>query len=191
MTDDVGAMLARPNRADARRNFDALLAAAAQAFADVGTHVALDEVARRAGVGNATLYRHFPTRRDLIVAVCVDEVQALVEFGVEVGGTTDSVVALRQWLERFVEHIAANSGLAAALMHGGNADSAVVSRCNSAIDKVIATLLGNAQDAGAVGTHVETADLVAAARALALVAESDGIDRARRLLGFVLDGTRP
>lgn len=191
MVDDVGALLRRPNRADARRNFDALLVAAAEAFAEMGTDVALDEVARRAGVGNATLYRNFATRRDLIVAVCVDEVAALVEFGSQVSKSAEPVAALRQWMVRFIEHIAANAGLAAALMTGSSEDSEVVHRCNNAISEVVSDLLDHAQSAGLVGESVRAADLVSTARALALVAEADGIGSAHRILDLVFDGLGP
>jgi hypothetical protein len=132
-----------------------------------------------------------PSRRDLIVAVCVDEVAALVEFGTEVSESAEPVAALRQWMIRFIEHIAANSGLAAALMSGGSDDSAVVQRCNAAISAVVANLLDRAQMAGAVGEHVQAADLVSTARALALVAESDGTDSAHRILDLVLGGAGP
>lgn len=181
-------MLRRPKRADARRNFDALLSAAAETFAELGTDAALDEVARRAGVGNATLYRNFPTRRDLIVAVCIDEVHTLVRLGAQEMESPNPAAALQRWLRHFIEHIAVNSGLAAALMSGTREDSTVVERCNAAIEEVIATLLAHAQAAGTVGARVEAADLVAVARALALVAESDGLDRAHRVLGYVLNG---
>src|SRR4051794_6769692 len=72
-----------PLRADARRNYQRLLAAASDLFADRGPEAPLDEIARRAGVGNATLYRHFPTRRDLLVAVCVGDVEKLCRRGEE------------------------------------------------------------------------------------------------------------
>src|ERR1700733_10026981 len=74
--------LARPAmRADARRNYEALLSAASEMFSSRGPDAPLDEIARLAGVGNATLYRHFPTRRDLLVAVCIDDVDALCALG--------------------------------------------------------------------------------------------------------------
>src|SRR5437899_6575849 len=71
----------RPRRADARRNYELLLAAAKEVFDEQGVDAPLDDVARRAGVGNATMYRHFPTRRELIIAVYVDEVTALCAQG--------------------------------------------------------------------------------------------------------------
>src|SRR6201999_3204489 len=70
-----------PMRADARRNYEALLDAADEIFSRRGPDAPLDEIARRAGVGNATLYRHFPSRRDLLVAVCIGDVEALCALG--------------------------------------------------------------------------------------------------------------
>ena len=71
----------RPRRADARRNYERVLAAAKEVFGELGVTAPLDEIARRAGVGNATMYRHFPTRRELVIAVYADEVSTLCELG--------------------------------------------------------------------------------------------------------------
>src|ERR1700733_37338 len=92
-----------PIRADARRNYDALLTAADELFATNGPDVALDEIARRAGVGNATLYRHFPDRRDLLVAVCVSEVKALCALGEHLDTDPDAGRALTSWLRAYIE----------------------------------------------------------------------------------------
>jgi AcrR family transcriptional regulator len=85
-------------RADAARNAARLLAAARDVFAEQGAEAALDDIARRAGVGNATLYRHFPTRGDLLVAVYAEEVEALVAQG--------ETLPLFEWLDAFVVHVA-------------------------------------------------------------------------------------
>src|SRR5664279_10974 len=78
---DTTASAVKPRRADARRNYDLVLQAAREVFAERGAEAPLDDIARRAGVGNATMYRHFPTRRDLILAVYSDEVTQLCEHG--------------------------------------------------------------------------------------------------------------
>src|SRR5580692_380667 len=78
----AGGMLdGRPQRADARRNYERVLAAAKEVLGELGVTAPLDEIARRAGVGNATMYRHFPSRRELVIAVYADEVTALCELG--------------------------------------------------------------------------------------------------------------
>src|SRR3984893_1619052 len=107
-----------PLRADARRNYDALLAAADELFTTNGPDVALDEIARRAGVGNATLYRHFPDRRDLLVAVCVSEVKALCTLGQQLYTHPDADQALTRWLRASIPHVSARHGLAAAFATG-------------------------------------------------------------------------
>ena len=95
----------RPHRADARRNFDALLIAARDTFAEQGANASLEEIARRAGVGIGTLYRHFPTRQDLFEAVYVGEVEELVKAAADVADR-EPWDAFEAWLERFVTYIA-------------------------------------------------------------------------------------
>src|SRR3954453_8329205 len=99
-------------RADASRNAARLLAAARALIAEVGNDVALNDVARRAGVGNATLYRHFPTRGDLLVAVYADEVAALCGRGENLLAAADPGDALFAWLDDFVAHVATKRALA-------------------------------------------------------------------------------
>src|SRR5689334_13276238 len=94
----------RPQRADARRNFDALLAAARETFAQSSADASLEEIARRAGVGIGTLYRNFPTPRDLFEAVYVEEINQLAVAAVAVA-ELPPWEALRTWLERFVQYV--------------------------------------------------------------------------------------
>src|SRR3954447_14175501 len=101
-------------RADATRNAERLLAAARALVDESGNEVALDEVARRAGVGNATLYRHFPTRADLLAAVYADEVAALCGRADALRSELPPVEALFAWLEEFVVHVATKRPLAQA-----------------------------------------------------------------------------
>jgi AcrR family transcriptional regulator len=95
----------RPHRADAARNFDAILAAGRIAFAAGGTDVSLDEIARQAGVGVATLYRNFPSREDLVEAVYVTEVDEVCRYGERLVGRGDPWDALVSWLRRFVGYL--------------------------------------------------------------------------------------
>jgi AcrR family transcriptional regulator len=98
----------RPRRADARRNYERVLAAAKELFGELGVTAPLDEIARRAGVGNATMYRHFPTRRELVIAVYAGEVSTLCELGQSIALLADSspVDALFRWLRAFIIHVA-------------------------------------------------------------------------------------
>ncbi|HEX4248318.1 MAG TPA: helix-turn-helix domain-containing protein [Pseudonocardia sp.] len=185
------ALVCPPSRADARRNYDALLAAAGEVFGAAGPDASLDEIARRAGVGNATLYRHFPTRRDLVVAVCVDDVEMLCELGERLRSSGQPGQALARWLSAYVEHVSSRQGLGAAMMTGRPEDSALVTACREAIAGVGVDLLEPAQRAGEVRGDVELADLLRLASAVATATESDhmdGKDSAARLLEIVLHG---
>jgi AcrR family transcriptional regulator len=183
----LSGLLKPPKRADARRNYEALLAAATETFSARGTDVPLDEIARRAGVGNATLYRNFPTRRELIVAVCASEVEALRDHAEQLAGTPprDALIA---WLDKFVDHIAVNKGLASALMTGARDDSALIEASNQVISQTVGRLLDGARSANAINPDVDVADLMNLANAVALIAESDGQARAQRMLRMFFDG---
>ncbi|MBO0873803.1 MAG: TetR/AcrR family transcriptional regulator [Pseudonocardia sp.] len=177
-----------PRRSDARRNYQRLLAAAGDLFSERGPDAPLDEIAKRAGVGNATLYRHFPTRRDLLVAVCVGDVEALCRHGNELRATLPPADALAEWLWAFIEHITAKQGLATALLTGRDEDSAVIAACQRAINATGATLLEAAQVAGTVRADLDLGDLLRLVNAIAIAVEPDGGHGAEHLLSLVLDG---
>lgn len=177
-----------PRRADARRNYRRLLAAAGDLFAELGPQAPLDEIAKRAGVGNATLYRHFPTRRDLLVAVCVGDVEALCRHGNDLRASHPPADALAEWLWAFIEHVTAKQGLATALLTGRDEDSAVIAACQRAIDATGAALLEAAQVDGSVRADLDLGDLLRLVNAIAIAAEPDGGHGAERLLSLVLDG---
>lgn len=176
-------------RADARRNYDRLLAAANDVFTAHGPDGSLDEIARRAGVGNATLYRHFPTRRDLLVAVCVGEVEALCAHGNRLRANSSATDALIEWLRLYVVHVTSKQGLAAALMTE-NSDSAVITASHKAIATTGSALVEAAQAAGTIRTDLNSGDLLKLVNAVAVAAESDAPEQADRLLNLVLDGVR-
>jgi len=184
----LGALVHPPIRADARRNYEALLVAGSEVFATNGPDASLDEIARRAGVGNATLYRHFPTRRDLLVAVCVGEVETLCALGEQLRSGRRPADALAGWLRAYVEHVSSKHGLGAAMMTGRPEDSAVVTACHAAIDATGAALLERAQQAGEIRVDLDLADLLKLVNAIAIATESDGMDQADRLLRLILDG---
>lgn len=113
--DGGGTTSRRPLRADARRNEDRLLEAAAEVFAEEGPGASVKDVARRAGVGVGTLYRRFPSKELLIEAVYRHEVQRLCAAAEELAATLPPVEALRTWMERFIDFMAAKQGMADAL----------------------------------------------------------------------------
>lgn len=174
-------------RADAARNLDRLLAAARDLFAERGPGIPLDEVARRAGVGNATLYRHFPTRGDLIVAVYADEVAALCRFGDDL---TDPHTALFEWLDAFVVHIAAKRPLALAVTD--NADqrrTRLFEDWHRSITATAERLLADATRAGAVSPGLAVKEVLALASAAAIAGPD--LATARRLLALLRTGLEP
>jgi AcrR family transcriptional regulator len=181
-----------PMRADARRNYDALLTAADELFTAHGPNVSLDEIARRAGVGNATLYRHFPDRRDLLVAVCVGEMESLCILGEELRADPDPGRALARWLRAYIEHVSAKHGLAAAFATGRREDSELVAACQAAVEAIGTSLLERAKDEGPVRIDVNLPDVITLVNAIAMATESTDDPSADRLLGIVLAGiTQP
>ncbi|GHH77814.1 TetR family transcriptional regulator [Streptomyces sulfonofaciens] len=158
MVTSVSDLLAarRPHRTDAARNFDAILAAARDLFATLGTQVTLADVAKRAGVGAATLYRHFPTREDLAEAVYVSEVDELCRYGDEFAATREPGEALAEWIRRFVTYMATKRDLLAALDRSSGAFLA----CKYALFASGGRLLTAAQEAGAARDDVDIDDVM-------------------------------
>jgi AcrR family transcriptional regulator len=186
---DLRSLVHPPGRADARRNYAALLAAAAEIFGRDGPDASLDEIARRAGVANATLYRHFPTRRELLVAVCVEEVENLRRLGEQLRDPDRPGRALASWLGAYVEHVSSRRGLGAAMMTGNAEDSGIAAACGRVVGQTCADLLEPAQRAGEARADLLPADLLEVVSAVATAAESDDRPgRAERLLDLVLHG---
>ena len=145
----------RPHRADAARNFDAILTAAGEAFAEQGAGASLEDIARRAGVGVATLYRNFPTREDLIESVYVSEVDALCRYGDELADAAPGE-ALIAWVRRFVTYMATKRVLIDAL----NRESGAYSACRDALYESGEPLLAHAQQAGQARADTNIDDLM-------------------------------
>lgn len=182
----------RPLRADARRNVELLIAAARVAFAADGANAPLDDIARAAGVGSGTLYRHFPTRLALLEAVYRDSVERLCAEGERLAATEPPTEALIDWLRGFVVVVSEKRGLAAALSDEGRAQS-LFGECHAMINATGAALLDRAKDAGAVRPEVPLGDLLKMAKAFANAAETspEGPALAERLLVLAMDGLRP
>jgi AcrR family transcriptional regulator len=177
----------RGRRADATRNVDLLLAAARDLLDESGGEVALDEVARRAGVGNATLYRHFPTRGDLLVSVYADEVAALCRKGAKLLGDPSPVDALFVWLEAFVVHVATKRTLALAATEGpGARRTRMFDQWHESMRSTATKLLCRAQDAGAVRPELTATDLLAIGSGAALAGTN--VAHAQRLVRLLRSG---
>ncbi|WP_433056707.1 TetR/AcrR family transcriptional regulator [Dactylosporangium sp. CS-033363] len=172
-------------RADASRNAARLLQAARALIAEGGNDVALDEVARRAGVGNATLYRHFPTRGDLLVAVYADEVAALCERGEHLLTAADPLAALFDWLDAFVEHVATKRPLALAATEGPTGRrTARFDEWHAAINATASALVKRATPRLRPG--VTASDLLTLVSGTAIT--TGDAARARRLTRLIRDG---
>jgi AcrR family transcriptional regulator len=150
---DTTPLIQRPKRADARRNYDKLIAAAREAFAEFGTSASLEEIARRAGVGIGTLYRHFPTRQDLLEAVYVEEVEEVCESAGELADLPPWE-ALAGWLHRVVDYVGRKQALAEELWNYLDRDAQVFRGCRAALYAAGEPLLERAQRAGAVRSDV-------------------------------------
>lgn len=179
----------RPMRADARRNYDRLLAAASDAFGAYGADASLDDIARNAGVGNATLYRHFPTREALLDAVLHDRVQTLCAQAEELHGSESPDAALVTWLRLLVAHVTTYRGLAAWLMSPATGQEASLSVCRELIRAAGSSLLVRAQQSGAVRPDIDAPQLLKFAHAIALATEQTP-GEADQLLSLLMDGLR-
>lgn len=183
----------RPMRADARRNHERLLRVARAAFAEHGTDAALEDIARRAGVGIGTLYRHFPNRHALMNAVFQDAVTALLARSRELAHADEPCGALVEWLRAIVTQASEYRGLALELMAASYDTSSPLSQCSEPLRTAGATLLTRAQQAGTVRPDVSISDLMQLTNAIALAAEETPTDPALadRLLTLTLRGLKP
>jgi AcrR family transcriptional regulator len=180
----------RRPRADAVRNRSRIVETASEVFAVRGADASLEEIARGAGVGIGTLYRHFPTRDDLVEAVFHDRVAELEALAEELLASDAPGEALATWLHAQLDQAATCRGLAAEAMLTMLAHRDAPSPCES-MRQAGAALLARAQAAGDVRDGVEIDDLVRMVQAVTLAAEeSDDPETAERLFGFVLDGVR-
>jgi AcrR family transcriptional regulator len=178
----------RPKRADARRNYEALLTAAADAFADNGTAASLEDIARRAGVGIGTLYRHFPTRQALLEAVYVDEVEEMSAKANDLGDL-EPWDALATWLRQFVRYAATKRALADEMLNAIDAEAPVFVSCRTAITEAGDMLLKRAQDAGVARKDTNFTDVGRMVGGIAAIKTADP-GQIDRILDMALDGLR-
>ncbi|MEV7966814.1 helix-turn-helix domain-containing protein [Sphaerisporangium sp. NPDC088356] len=181
----------RPLRADARRNRDRLLDVAVLAFSKDGPDVTLDAIAKAAGVGIGTLYRHFPSREALIEAAYRNELTRLCDAAAELLRTMPPDEATRTWMDHFVDYMTTKRGMADALRaviaSGGNPYEQSRDRLVAAISM----LLQAGAAAGTVRSDTEPGDVLASLGGVSLAAgEPAQRDQARRLLDLLMDGLR-
>jgi len=186
-----GGSPASAKRADARRNYERLLAAAASAFAEYGADdVSLEEIARRAGVGIGTLYRHFPARQALLEAVYRDQVDGLDTLGAKLLTAESPGAALGEWLRAFLAFGKTKRSMSAALVSTIGKDAAFLSECSMILRRRTEEILGRAQDAGEARPGVQAADILRLTHGLIMATESAPADpdQQDRLLSLVIGG---
>jgi AcrR family transcriptional regulator len=181
-------LVARPKRADARRNYEKVLAAAREAFAEGGESTALEEIARRAGVGIGTLYRHFPSRQALLEALYVEEVEEMCRSAAELDGT-DPWEALEGWFERFIAYMATKRALAAELLNYLDQDAPLFQVCRASLFEAGEPLLKRAQEAGVVRPDVNIGEVIQMVVGIAKIPASDPA-QTEHIVRVALDGLR-
>jgi AcrR family transcriptional regulator len=191
VTDDRPPTPQRPKRADAQRNKQALLDAAAAVFVTSGVEAPVREIAASAGVGVATIYRHFPTRADLVVAVFRHQVMACVEAApvlLETAATPHA--ALVAWSNLFVDFLVTKHGLAGALQNDRAGFEALHGYFIDHLVPACARLLDAAVDAGEIASEVSAYELLRGIGNLSVGDDSDPNYDPRRLVALLLAGMR-
>jgi AcrR family transcriptional regulator len=185
-------MTTRPLRADARRNRDRLLEVAVRAFSADGPDVSLETIAKEAGVGIGTLYRHYPTREALVEAAYRSELDRLCASAPELLKTAPPEVALRAWMDNFVDYMTTKRGMSEALRaviaSGGNP----FAHSRAMLFEAATALLRAGAAAGAIREDVPAADVLASLSGITLaVGDPEQRAQAGRLLDLLMDGLRP
>jgi AcrR family transcriptional regulator len=181
----------RKPRADASRNRDRLLAAARSVFNQGGPGASLEAVAREAGLGIGTLYRHFPTREALYEAVYRREVEQLVELAARLSAELPPTEAVRRWLAANVEFIATKKGMAAALALGSTKPSDSITPLLDRLRAALAGLLRRAIEAGELREDLDAAELLLAVVGICYAQEGpDWRSKVLRVLDVLITGLR-
>jgi AcrR family transcriptional regulator len=182
----------RKPRADAQRNRERVLEVAKQAFTRFGANTSLDDIAKQAGVGPGTLYRHFPTREELLKAVYRAELEKLAAAQQKFAQTMPPVAALRAWLLLFVDAIAAKQLIAPALNTLLGDPKKVFEASYAKMHQAIRALVKRAVESGEIRSDLDPADLLWALVGVANVASSPNWQQsARRLVDILITGSRP
>ncbi len=183
---------ARPLRADAQRNYDQLVGAAEAAFSEHGADACLEDIAKRANVGIGTLYRHFPTREDLIAKVLDQSTLAVIASAEARLTAPDPAAQLEAWIAELVASVTTYRGLTGALANGyvSKSGSQLCSSCD-AMTAAGGALLARAQAVGAIRPEAEIREVILSAHSVAWIAEQTRDPAATaRLLRIFFDGLR-
>ncbi|MEO3814004.1 TetR/AcrR family transcriptional regulator [Sphaerisporangium sp. B11E5] len=191
MAEDEPYIAQRPKRADGRRNYDAILAAARKAFETDGAEASLENIAAQAGVAIGTLYRHFPTRACLVEAATRDGLASLVSHAKQLSKARDPLEALAEWMHQTIQHYSTFRGLVGILTRSMYDEGTPSHAMCSAMHRGGADLLLSAQVAGLVRSDLtpdELFDLLSGAAWVREQSLSAGKDSSRRLLQLILEG---
>jgi AcrR family transcriptional regulator len=181
----------RPLRADARRNRDRVIEVAKAMFSEGGAETSLEAIAKGAGVGIGTLYRHFPTRDALIEAVYRNETQNLAQAARRFAETLPPVEALRAWLRLFVDHIATKQVMSPALASMVGGPSELYAESGAMVKTAIALLVDRAVASGTIRLDIDPLDLLRALAGVAGISSASGWEEsAKRLVDILIAGVR-
>ena len=186
-------MTSKPSalRADARRNRERILEAAVRAFSEKGADVPIDTIAKAAGVGSATLYRHFPTREALIEAAYRNELARVCDSVEQLLAGNPPDRAMRLWMDNFIDYLAAKKGMADALRAAVASGADPFAESLDRLGTAITTLLKAGADAGVLRSDVDPLDVGFSLAGFSLITSAPGQrERADRLLDLLLDGLR-
>jgi AcrR family transcriptional regulator len=190
--DDPSAQTAKPKRTDARRNQQTLLEAAAALFVTSGVEVPIRDIAAKAGVGTGTIYRHFPTRADLIIAVYHHQIEACAEAGQALlASNTSPYAALEQWINLFVDFLVTKHGLAAMLQsdqakYEANKHLFLRGRLLPICDQLLEAAIAVDE----VHSNISALELMRGVGNLCVGASHDPTYNARRMVGVLIAGLR-
>jgi AcrR family transcriptional regulator len=183
---------ARKPRADAQRNRVRILEVAKQVFTRRGVEASMDEIAKRAKIGPGTLYRHFPTRDDLLAAVYISEVEKLAESQRKFSTELPPIEALRAWMSVFIDYIAAKKIIAPALNAMACGPSQVYQQTTRVMEEAANALASRAVASGDLRPDVDPMDMLRAIYGISTAgAAEDSSEKARRFIDVLIQGARP
>jgi AcrR family transcriptional regulator len=187
-TTDLESLSRRPRRADARRNYEKVIAAAREAFAERGASTSLEEIARRAEVGIGTLYRNFPNRQALLEAVYVDEVENLCRSSLELNALEpwDAFVA---WVHRLIGYLVTKQALVHELFEYVDRDDPLFKTCRGSLFTAGQPLLARAQEAGAVRPDTDLSEIIQMVGGIAKIPGAEP-PQIQHIVEIALDGLR-
>jgi AcrR family transcriptional regulator len=184
--------VARKPRADAKRNRERILEVARQVFTHRGAEASMDEIAKRAKIGPGTLYRHFPTRDDLLAAVYITEVEKLAEAQRKFSAELPPAEALRAWMLVFIDYIAAKRIISPALNAMTGGPSRVFQQSTRIMEEAAHTLASRAVANGDIRPDVDPLDMLRAIYGVASAGSTeDWPENARRFVDILIRGSRP